>query len=496
MSEPNEQEQADRLEETARAEQTKLDHDVVAVPPENALAEEAAAAQGKADDSLAEELPEEERLSLAGEAAEPAIQVDPRDEGDGNTAAVPNASLGTEADFELKSRQAADAQVLNLSRQHTRRSFLGAAAAVAAGFGVNHYLNVAPTENMQPVPLEDAYKFNATVSRIFLREAPLAPTYPLSRAETLRVNGIYGLKRDIVPESWRLQLVGMRNASEHSRFAQDVTAWEYRYMAPPANEDKGHDTKVDPRNEADAQPVPTEAHPSIRGEASPSAPAKKQKSSDSGASRDTPQTHSGDRAPEMMSSIKMAPAPVLQREMKRESGDDDESKSEDDNRSGRKPRGMEEAGESDSTLPPRTPGLLLQLADITRLPHVELVTQFKCIEGWSQIVHWAGVRMADFLEAYPPALIDGKEPRYVYMETPDGDYYTGYDLHVLRHPQTLLVTEMMGAPLTQNHGAPLRLHMPTKYGYKQIKRIGLIAYTNAKPDDYWTKLGYDWYAGL
>jgi DMSO/TMAO reductase YedYZ molybdopterin-dependent catalytic subunit len=145
---------------------------------------------------------------------------------------------------------------------------------------------------------------------------------------------------------------------------------------------------------------------------------------------------------------------------------------------------------------PGTPGLLLTMEDVLALPRHELVTQFKCIEGWSQIVHWAGVRMADLMEAYPPQAIDGAEPKYVYMETPDGDYYTGYDLAVCRHPQTLLVTEMMGAPLTQYHGAPLRLHMPTKYGYKQIKRIGLIAYTNDKPDDYWTKLGYDWYAGL
>ncbi|WP_353070427.1 molybdopterin-dependent oxidoreductase [Tunturibacter empetritectus] len=89
-----------------------------------------------------------------------------------------------------------------------------------------------------------------------------------------------------------------------------------------------------------------------------------------------------------------------------------------------------------------------------------------------------GVQMVDFLDAYPPALIDGQEPRYVYMETSGGDYYTGYDMQVCRHPQTLLVTELMGAPLTQFHGAPLRLHMPTKYGYKQIKRIGLISYTN------------------
>ena len=138
----------------------------------------------------------------------------------------------------------------------------------------------------------------------------------------------------------------------------------------------------------------------------------------------------------------------------------------------------------------------VSIDQIKALPKFEEITQFKCIEGWSEIVHWAGIRMADFMEAYLPALIDGGEPKFVYMETPDGDYYTGYDLNVCRHPQTLLVTEMMGAPLTQYHGAPLRLHMPTKYGYKQIKRIGLISYTNRKPDDYWTKLGYDWYAGL
>ncbi len=366
---------------------------------------------------------------------------------------------------------AADHRVLTASRRHTRRSFLGAAAAVSAGFGLYHHLNVAPSENMQPVPLEDAYKFNAAVSRATLPTEALSPTYPLSRAETLRINGIYGLKMDLKPESWRLQLVGMKQAAQHPRYVPDVTAWEYKYTAPPANEDKGHDTKVDPSKEAGATaPDSSQALPG----GAPGSEAK---------------------ADPRMSSIKMAPKSMVQAAMKKEmSGSDDMA--EDDNHSGRKARGKEEAGESDSTLPPHTPGLLLQLADITQLPRVELVTQFKCIEGWSQIVRWAGVRMADFLDSYPPELVDGKEPRYVYMETPDGDYYTGYDLHALRHPQTLLVTEMMGMPLTQNHGAPLRLHMPTKYGYKQIKRIGLIAYTNTKPDDYWSKLGYDWYAGL
>ena len=334
---------------------------------------------------------------------------------------------------DLKPRNSADQDVLQASRRRTRRSFLISAIGAAAAYGAYYFLDVGPEEEMQPIALEDAFKANAAISRGLFENHVLAPTYPLSRAETLRINGIYGLKKDLIPESWRLQLVGMRNAAADPRFVKDVTAWEYRYEAPPANEDKGHDTKVDPNTQTAA---------------------------------------------------KMAPERMMDKAQ------------EDENHTGRKPRGKEEAGESDSTLTPGTPGLLLTMDDLKPLPRQELVTQFKCIEGWSQIVHWAGVRVRDFLDLYPPEPIDGKEPRYVYMETPDGDYYTGYDLQALRHPQALLVTEMMGQPLTQPHGAPLRLHMPTKYGYKQIKRIGLIAYTNDKPDDYWTRLGYDWDAGL
>jgi DMSO/TMAO reductase YedYZ molybdopterin-dependent catalytic subunit len=55
---------------------------------------------------------------------------------------------------------------------------------------------------------------------------------------------------------------------------------------------------------------------------------------------------------------------------------------------------------------------------------------------------------------------------------------------------------MNGANLTAGHGAPLRLVIPVKYGVKNIKRIGTIAYTNKRPQDYWANEGYDWYAGL
>jgi hypothetical protein len=160
-------------------------------------------------------------------------------------------------------------------------------------------------------------------------------------------------------------------------------------------------------------------------------------------------------------------------------------------------RGQEEAGESDTDLATATQGLLLTLDDLKALPHHELVTEFKCIEGWSEIVHWGGVRLADLIAKYPPARnAKGDLPKYVYMETPFGDYYCGYNLNACTHPQSLLAMEMSGKPLSQQHGAPVRLHMPIKYGYKQIKRVALIAYTDTTPDDYWTKLGYDWYAGL
>jgi DMSO/TMAO reductase YedYZ molybdopterin-dependent catalytic subunit len=64
------------------------------------------------------------------------------------------------------------------------------------------------------------------------------------------------------------------------------------------------------------------------------------------------------------------------------------------------------------------------------------------------------------------------------------------------HPQTLLAYEQNGKPLTDEHGSPLRLVIPVKYGIKNIKRVGRIEYTNDRPADYWAEEGYDWFAGL
>ncbi len=148
----------------------------------------------------------------------------------------------------------------------------------------------------------------------------------------------------------------------------------------------------------------------------------------------------------------------------------------------------------------------LTLALLQQLPRVELVAEFKCIEGWSEIVQWAGIRLSDLIRQHPPATLSGDPadldrrrrdlPEYVAMETPDGGYFVGLDLRSALHPQTLLAYEMNGEPLALEHGAPLRLVIPVKYGVKNIKRIGTIRYTSQRPRDYWAERGYDWYAGL
>jgi DMSO/TMAO reductase YedYZ molybdopterin-dependent catalytic subunit len=136
----------------------------------------------------------------------------------------------------------------------------------------------------------------------------------------------------------------------------------------------------------------------------------------------------------------------------------------------------------------------LQMSDLTSLPNVQLITNFCCIEGWNVITKWTGVRLSDFFKKYIPA---GRAlPNYVYMATPGEDYYVGLDMKSAIHPQTLLAWELNDKPLTRDHGAPLRLSIPVKYGIKNIKRIGLIRLTDQQPDDYWAENGYDWFAGL
>jgi len=136
-------------------------------------------------------------------------------------------------------------------------------------------------------------------------------------------------------------------------------------------------------------------------------------------------------------------------------------------------------------------GNALTLDDVKSFPKRTMITEFRCIEGWSTIVQWGGARLSDVMAKFPPP----SSARYLAMSTPGGGYYVSIDMPSAMHPQTLLAYEMNGAPLTWQHGAPLRLAIPVKYGVKNIKRIGQIAYTADRPPDFWGDRGYDDYAG-
>ncbi|HEY1861218.1 MAG TPA: molybdopterin-dependent oxidoreductase [Gemmataceae bacterium] len=148
----------------------------------------------------------------------------------------------------------------------------------------------------------------------------------------------------------------------------------------------------------------------------------------------------------------------------------------------------------------------IALRAVQELPRTDLTTELKCVEGWSQVMQFGGVRFLDFVKQFSLATRSGRAPdpegnardlyRYVYLATPDEDYYVGLDMASALHPQTLLCDTMNGQPLTREHGAPLRLYLAVKYGFKSLKRIGLIRFQDERPADYWAARGYDWFAGL
>lgn len=138
--------------------------------------------------------------------------------------------------------------------------------------------------------------------------------------------------------------------------------------------------------------------------------------------------------------------------------------------------------------------LSFTLADLRALPARTQITEFRCVEGWAQVCKWKGVPLQELAKPYLKSL--GKLPKYVKMETADGEYFVGLDIESALHPQTLLAYDLNDAPLEPDHGAPIRLAIPVKYGIKNIKWVTKITFTDEKPIDYWGERGYTWFGGL
>ena len=132
------------------------------------------------------------------------------------------------------------------------------------------------------------------------------------------------------------------------------------------------------------------------------------------------------------------------------------------------------------------------LSKIQALPKFRQNTRHVCVEGWDVIGRFGGARLSDFLKRVGA----DTSARFITVGCAD-DYYESLDMATALHPQTLLCYEMYDQPLTRQHGAPLRLNVPTKVGYKQAKYLTDLKVTNVlEKVGYWEDQGYSSFYGL
>ena len=132
--------------------------------------------------------------------------------------------------------------------------------------------------------------------------------------------------------------------------------------------------------------------------------------------------------------------------------------------------------------------LSLTYDELRALPHVQQVSTFHCVTGWTvQNVHWGGVRLDDVLGPARPQA-SGRALRFVSMEVPYVDYLTVPQASLR---DVMLAYEMDGKPLAREHGAPVRLVIPEMYGYKNVKWLQAIDVVPEAVNGYWEDLGYD-----
>jgi DMSO/TMAO reductase YedYZ molybdopterin-dependent catalytic subunit len=128
---------------------------------------------------------------------------------------------------------------------------------------------------------------------------------------------------------------------------------------------------------------------------------------------------------------------------------------------------------------------------IYQLPEQEIIIRHICVEGWDYIGQWSGPNLRDFLKRVGADL----GARYVYFICTD-DYTESIDMACALHPQTILATKYAGDLITDPFGFPLRLRTSTKLGYKNAKWIKAIEVSNDFRETFWSKQGFNWFAGI
>ncbi len=141
--------------------------------------------------------------------------------------------------------------------------------------------------------------------------------------------------------------------------------------------------------------------------------------------------------------------------------------------------------------------LTLGLEDILRIEAVERIYRMRCVEGWSMVIPWVGFPLATLLTLAQPrgqATHVAFESYYDRQQMPHSlfagiafPYLEGLRLDEAMHPLTLLATGLYGKTLPNQNGAPVRLVVPWKYGFKSIKSVVKITLTDQQPITTWNR---------
>jgi DMSO/TMAO reductase YedYZ molybdopterin-dependent catalytic subunit len=130
--------------------------------------------------------------------------------------------------------------------------------------------------------------------------------------------------------------------------------------------------------------------------------------------------------------------------------------------------------------------LKLSWNDVLRLPRVESISDFHCVEGWSVLNNrWEGIRFKKLVDMVKPK----ENAEFVSFECADG-YSTSLSLEELLGNDVLLAYKLNGEFLEEGLGAPLRLVVPDKYAYKSAMWVTRIKFTSRKELGYWETRGY------
>jgi DMSO/TMAO reductase YedYZ molybdopterin-dependent catalytic subunit len=131
------------------------------------------------------------------------------------------------------------------------------------------------------------------------------------------------------------------------------------------------------------------------------------------------------------------------------------------------------------------------LEDLYKLPQEKQITRHVCVEGWSAIGSWTGVRLSYFLQRIGA----DTTAKYVWFRCAEG-YSNTIDMPTALHPQTQMTLKYADEILPVAYGYPMKIRIPTKLGFKNPKYVVSLYVTNKDMGGYWEDQGYNWFSGL